>query len=240
MPQTPAQTIKGIVFDKDGTLFDFHRTWVAAAGEAAILASGGDRELAEVLLAAGGLDFSTGRFLPDSVIAAGHSRELAELWVDLGAVLPRQLLHARIEETFNRLALANASPVTDLVELFSFLRNKGLLAGIATNDSHAGAVAAVEEFNLKELVCFVAGYDSGFGPKPGPGMVWAFCRAAGLSPEMVAVVGDSEHDMLMGRLAGAGLLVGVLTGAGTRQSLRNSAHLIIEDVSCLKDLIVKS
>jgi phosphoglycolate phosphatase len=240
MFQAPAQSIKGIVFDKDGTLFDFHKTWIAAAQEAAALASGGDRELAEVLLAAGGLDFSTGRFVPDSIIAAGHARELAELWVDLGAVKSVQILNSQIDELFNRLGLVNASPVTDLRMLFSFLRDKGILTGIATNDSQAGAVAAVEEFKLKDLVCFVAGYDSGFGPKPGPGMIRAFCRTAGLSPEEVAVVGDSEHDMLMGRLAGAGLLVGVLTGAGTRQSLRNSAHLIIEDISCLKDLIVKS
>jgi phosphoglycolate phosphatase len=238
--QTTPHAIKGVLFDKDGTLFDFHKTWIAAVQEAASIASGGDRALSEVLLAAGGLDFSTGKFLPDSVIAAGHSRELVELWVDLGAVLPRQLLHTRIEEIFNRLSLANASPVTDLVTLFSFFRDKGIFSGIATNDSQAGAVAAVEEFKLKDLVCFVAGYDSGFGPKPGPGMVRAFCRTTGLPPEKVAVVGDSEHDMLMGRLAGAGLLVGVLTGAGTRQSLGSSAHLIIEDISCLMELIDKS
>lgn len=240
MPPTRAQTIKGIVFDKDGTLFDFHKTWTFAAQEAASLASGGDRKLAEIFLAAGGYDFSTGRFLPESVIAAGHARELAELWVALGALLPRKTLQAGIDEVFYRLSLANASPVTDLKVLFSFFRDRGIFAGIATNDSQAGAVAVVEEFKLKDLVCFVAGYDSGFGPKPGPGMVRAFCRTTGLPPEKVAVVGDSEHDMLMGRLAGAGLLVGVLTGAGTRKSLGNSAHLIIEDISCLKDLMVKS
>ena len=240
MPHTSAQNIKGIVFDKDGTLFDFHKTWIAAAREAAFLASGRDRIQADLFLAAGGLDYSTGRFLPDSVIAAGHTGELADLWADLGAVLPRHVLHARIEEVFNRLSVANASPVTDMVELFSFFRDNGILTGIATNDSCAGAVAAVEKFHLKDLVSFVAGYDSGFGPKPGPGMVRAFCRSAGLAPEKVAVVGDSEHDMLMGRLAGAGLLVGVLTGAGTRHSLGKSAHLIVEDISCLKGLIAKS
>ena len=239
MSRTIPQAIKGILFDKDGTLFDFHKTWIAAAREAAFLASGRDRARADLFLAAGGLDFSTDRFLPDSVIAAGHTGELAELWADLGAVLPRHILHARLEEVFNRLSVVNASPVTDLVELFSFLKDKGILTGIATNDSYAGAVAAVEKFNLKDLVSFVAGYDSGFGPKPGPGMVRAFCRSAGLSPQKVAVVGDNEHDMLMGRLAGAGLLVGVLTGAGTRQSLRNSAHLIIEDIGCLTDLMVQ-
>ncbi|MFP4084459.1 MAG: HAD family hydrolase [Desulfonatronovibrio sp.] len=237
MSQTPPQSVLGILFDKDGTLFDFHKTWIPVVREAAAYASGGNKELADLLLAAGGFDFATGRFMPDSVIAAGHARELAELWVNLGAVKSLQILNSRIDELFNRLGLMNASPVTDLAELFSFFRDMGIAAGIATNDSAAGARATVKKFGLTSLVCFVAGYDSGCGPKPGPGMVRAFCRTTGLDPEKVAVVGDSGHDMTMGRLAGAGLLVGVLTGAGTRESLQNSAHLIIEDIRCLKDLI---
>lgn len=237
MSHAPLQGIHGILFDKDGTLFDFHKTWMSVVMEAAAYASGGDKDLADQLLAAGGLDLATGRFMPDSVIAAGHARELAELWVNLGAVKSLQILNSRIDDLFNRLGLVNASPVTDLVKLFSFFRDEGFATGIATNDSAAGARATVKKFGLTSLVCFVAGYDSGFGPKPGPGMVRAFCRATGLDPQNVAVVGDSEHDMTMGRLAGAGLLVGVLTGAGTRESLQGSTHLIIEDIQCLKVLI---
>lgn len=240
LSEASIQTIRGILFDKDGTLFDFHRTWLPVVREAAIFASGGDTVLANVLLTGGGLDFSTGRFLPDSIIAAGHAGELAECWVHLGAVRSQSILHERIDYVFSRLGLAHAVPVTDLKRHFTFLKNRGLLAGVASNDSEAAVISTVEQFGLSDLVCFLAGYNSGYGPKPGPGMVRAFCRVTGLSPEEVAVVGDSEHDMLMGRRAGAGLLVGVLTGAGTRQSLRDSAHLIIEDVSCLKDLIVKS
>jgi phosphoglycolate phosphatase-like HAD superfamily hydrolase len=44
----------------------------------------------------------------------------------------------------------------------------------------------------------------------------------------VAVVGDTPLDLIAGKRAGAGLLVGVLTGAGDRQALRaaGASHVI--------------
>ena len=237
MQEQTLSSIKGILFDKDGTLFHFTRTWLPVVLDAADFAAGGDKGLADVLLSAGGLDLEKGCFLPDSLIAAGYSRELAEFWKDLGAVKTTGVLHEYIDDVFNRLGLSNAVPVTDLKRHFRFLKENGLMIGIATNDSEAGARATVEAFGLAPMVSFVAGYDSGFGPKPGPGMAQAFCRLTGLDPENVVVVGDSEHDMTMARRAKAGMRIGVLTGAGTRESLRKSADLIIDDIICLEALI---
>jgi phosphoglycolate phosphatase len=230
------QTIKGILFDKDGTLFDFHRTWLPVVTAVADFASGGDKDLARKLLSAGGLDLHSGCFLPDSLVASGHADELAGFWFELGAVKSRQILREHMDDAFSRLGLANAVPVTDLERHFTFHKNNGLALGIATNDSENAVRATVKQFGLSRLVCFMAGYDSGFGPKPGPGMVLAFCEASGLSPRQVAVVGDSNHDMIMGRLAGAGLKIGVLTGSGTKHSLSETADFIIRDISCLEEI----
>ncbi|MCH8036364.1 MAG: HAD family hydrolase, partial [Proteobacteria bacterium] len=49
-------TIKGILFDKDGTLLDYAATWMKANRVAALAAAGGDRALGERLLIAGGYD----------------------------------------------------------------------------------------------------------------------------------------------------------------------------------------
>ena len=57
---------------------------------------------------------------------------------------------------------------------------------------------------------FRAGCDSGHGAKPEPGMGLAFAKAAGLDPADCAIIGDSIHDLEMGRRAGFGLRVGVL------------------------------
>ncbi len=72
--------IKGILFDKDGTLVDFNATWSAVADFMAMEAVGGDRPAADELLTVAGYDFGAGRFKADSIFAAGTNRDVVELW----------------------------------------------------------------------------------------------------------------------------------------------------------------
>ena len=54
--------IRGILFDKDGTLVDFQKTWFAIGDRLALEAAGGARARADELMAAAGYDFSARRF----------------------------------------------------------------------------------------------------------------------------------------------------------------------------------
>src|SRR3546814_8229553 len=63
---------------------------------------------------------------------------------------------------------------------------------------------------------------------------------AGLDPAAVAVVGDSRHDLEMGRRAGCGLLVGVLTGTSSRDDLAPHAHHVIDSIAELEALLDRS
>jgi len=58
-----ANKIKGIVFDKDGTLLDFHATWVPRARAAAKAVANGDPGLTSIMLQAAGYDNKTQRVL---------------------------------------------------------------------------------------------------------------------------------------------------------------------------------
>jgi phosphoglycolate phosphatase len=64
-------------------------------------------------------------------------------------------------------------------------------------------------------------------------MVHAFCGACGLSPNEVAVIGDNLHDMEMGRDAGAGLVIGVLSGNSRREDFGTIADAVLESVADL-------
>jgi phosphoglycolate phosphatase len=86
-------------------------------------------------------------------------------------------------------------------------------------------------------VDYVAGYDSGFGTKPEPGMVLGFCAATGLDPTEIAVVGDNNHDLHMGRNAKAGVTVAVLTGTGSRESLAAASDYCLNDITELEGLL---
>src|SRR5690606_16258353 len=73
-------TIRGILFDKDGTLLDYHATWMPLNERVALEAAGGDADRAHALLVAGGLSPDTGRVRSGTVLAAGTNAEIAAFW----------------------------------------------------------------------------------------------------------------------------------------------------------------
>ena len=229
-----APAIRGVLFDKDGTLIDFLATWSPAYEQAAHDTARGDAALAERLLTLGGRDPVTKRFRPDSPLAAGTNAEIGKLWAVIAGHADHAALTAKLDKFFREHAVANARPVTDLVNLFGRLRGHGLRLGLATMDSSAAAEAQLKSFGVRRLMDFVCGYDSGFGHKPGPGMVEGFCRTVGLPARSIAVVGDSPHDLDMARSAGAGLAVGVLTGVSPREMLSLHADLVLESIADLE------
>ncbi len=230
----PRPAIRGVLFDKDGTLIDFFQTWAPAYEAAARRLAGGDAALAERLLTIGGRDPATGRFKPDSPLASGTNAEITRIWAEAIGHGDVEGLNKALNLFFNDHALNNARPVTDLVDLFGRLKSHGLRLGLATMDSAAAAEAQLLAFGVRPLMDFVCGYDSGFGCKPEPGMVEAFCRSANLEPTEIAVVGDSPHDLDMARTAGAGLAVGVLTGVSPREVLMLHADLVLESIAELE------
>lgn len=226
--------IRAILFDKDGTLFDFHRTWMPGYRTIAAELSRGDTALATRLLAATGLDPDTGKLDPTSALAAGSNAEIAVLWSAVADVGAAEVIAERLDSWFGAPGAVVPVPVTDLAALLGRLKTRGLKLGVATMDSHAAAIRSANEFAFHDHLDFIAGYDSGHGHKPGPGMMTAFCASVGIEPRRVAVVGDTPHDMGMARSGGAGLAIGVLTGASPRYELEALADHILESIGHLE------
>jgi len=103
--------IKGILFDKDGTLVDFHATWFAIGEMMALRAAGGDRARARQLLADAGYDFAAGRFKADSVFAAGTNADIVALWYPHAEKAERDAVVAVFDTEAADAAAARAVPV---------------------------------------------------------------------------------------------------------------------------------
>jgi len=228
--------IKGILFDKDGTLLDYDASWAPVNRQLALMAADGDAVLAEQLLSACGMDPESGYVVPDSLLAAGNAREIAEGLAQAGSPFPVEHLTVELDTIFANAA-ALSVPVTDLSALFTRLKARGLKLGIASSDNERSIRAIVSRFGLEAHVDYVAGYDTGFGCKPEPGMVHGFCDTTGLAPHEVAVVGDNNHDLMMGRNAGAGLAVAVLTGTGSRLTLEAGSDYCLNDITELERIL---
>lgn len=229
---------RGILFDKDGTLIDFHHTWMPAYRQAvAMVARAAGRPGIEArLLELGGYSAETDRCSPSSPLAAGTTPEIAALWArETG--LEETWLKARLEQLFNADAPAFATPVKDLHAVLGRLEARGLTLGVATMDSRVSADATLSRLGIDKHFSFICGYDSGHGHKPGRGMVDAFCAHAGLAPGEIVLVGDTPHDLHMGRAAAVGKVVGVLTGSSTAEQLESLCDAIIPGIAELENLL---
>ncbi|MDA7981970.1 MAG: HAD family hydrolase [Alphaproteobacteria bacterium] len=228
--------IRGVLFDKDGTLMDYERSWGVVNREAARVVSRGDAGLERRLLEAGGVDLSCDVTRMDSAFASGSTLDVARAFMAAGLEADESALVDELNGLFSGV-LETAVAVTDLREFFGELRGLGLCLGVASNDSAAGVASFLEKFGVSGLVDFAIGYDSGYGQKPGVGMLRGFCGAVGLDAGEVAMVGDTFHDMEMGRVGGVGLRVGVLTGTGTADELGEISDICLSDVSELTKIL---
>ncbi len=218
--------IKGLLFDKDGTLFDFHASWGPwLAGFIAELTHGKPHQarLAEAL----GFDLSTQRFLPASVFVHDTLEEILDVMLPH---IPDWNRADMKEFAILETEKVPQTPIVPLVDLLEKFRLGGLVLGVATNDNEAPAIAQLKTAGIAQLFDFIAGYDSGFGGKPATGMQIAFCTKLGLDAKSVAMVGDSLHDMVSGRDAGM-MTIGVLTGTTARADLEGVADVVLEDIS---------
>lgn len=234
MPADPG-TIKGILFDKDGTLIRYDESWSDVNRNLALIAARGDGAFAHRLLVACGMDAQSGRILPDSLLAAGNTVQIAAGLVGAGADFAVEALTRELDALFTA-ATGSAVPVTDLKPFMSGLRAQGYRLGIASSDNENSIRDTVRRFGFMDEIDFIAGYDSGYGVKPEPGMVLAFCAAVGLQPRQVAVVGDNNHDLHMAANAQAGLKIGVLSGTGSRESLAD-ADVCLMDITGIPALL---
>jgi phosphoglycolate phosphatase len=222
--------VRGIVFDKDGTLFDFQTTWAAVTGRMLAVLAGGDVGLEARLADAAGYDLGARKLLPGSVIVAATVVESADVLI---SAMPRGTDRGRVIDIMLRLAeTAPQVEAVPLVPFFDGLRARGLALGVATNDGEAPARVHLDRAGVLGHVNFLAGYDSGHGAKPAPGQLRAFCAATGLPPEAVLMVGDSLHDLTAGRAAGM-RTVGVLTGLASAADLAGEATVVLDHIGHL-------
>lgn len=232
---------KGIVFDKDGTLIDFHSTWLPVYQYAALEFTDNDSQKAQELLECHGYDHAVCRFIGGSLLAAGNNHEIAKAWAEhlpgVDDEIKLEALSLRLNQIFQQQGALNSTPVDGLQITLRTLNQIGLKLGVATSDSYQGIHNTLQSFDVLSEFEFLCGYDSGHGTKPDAGMVLAFCEAMSLAPAEVIVVGDNSHDIEMGRNAQVGLCVGVLTGASTRDELEVLADVVVEDISGLIGLI---
>jgi phosphoglycolate phosphatase len=229
-------SINAILFDKDGTLIDFDLTWGPATYAVMHALAKGDEGALRRQAQALHFSLETRRFLLTSPLIAGSSASYGSLWGESLGRFDHDALRREIDALTAVESLRSLSPIGRPRELFMELKARGLRLGLATNDSEASARRQVDALGLADHLDFIAGYDSGYGGKPAPGMALAFAERVRVPPHEVAMVGDTLHDLRSARAAGA-LAVAVLTGPAAIGNLAVEADYVLDDIGGLLALL---
>lgn len=229
--------IRGVLFDKDGTLIEMDGLWVPVIKEMVAEQFGaGPQEVARRLEPAG-YDVATDTFLAGSVLAAGTTQQLvAVLWPELNeAAVQRKakiLSEALVHKSTNRV-----KALMPLHNVFDELHELGMRLGIATNDSEGSALSHVAHLGIEHYFVDVIGFDGVDVPKPSGQMIARFAEKTGLKPSEIAMVGDNTHDLEEARNGGAGLAIGVLSGNASHEDIAHLADHVLESVAKLPALL---
>ena len=233
----PLDGIDLVVFDKDGTLLDFHAMWGSWAIELGKRLDGATRRpVAGDVYATIGFDPTSGRVRSGAPLAVGTIGEIQEV---IAAVIRRWCpsvgaARQAVETAwFMPDPAASAIPLADLPSLFGALRAKGQVIAVATTDDRSPTDASLRALGVRDLISALACGDDGIGVKPDPGMLLGICETVRVPPERTAVIGDTLADMRMARNAGAARAIGVLTGIDDADALASVADLVLPSIADL-------
>ena len=139
----------------------------------------------------------------------------------LGEEDAAQAANAAFEEHYaGAVAAGEISPMPGAVELFAACRAAGLRVCLSTGFAPVTRDAIIDALGWGSLVdLFLSPADAGRG-RPWPDMpLTALLRLGGDAVSSLVVAGDTPADVECGLRAGAGLVVGVLSGDSARADL---------------------
>ena len=232
--------VRLMIFDKDGTLFDFHHmwgTWSARLLQLAVAGRDDEERLYQVLCESLGYDTHTDRVLHDSPLSVAPT---ADLPLTIATVLygqgfgwaeAKKLADLALERRGTEIDLAaSVRTIGDVAGFFRRLRQAGIRIAVVTTDERLITEPMLELGGIADMVDFIACSDDGLSIKPAPDAVLAACKHTGIAPLETIVVGDNTADMQMGRHAGVRLCVGVLSGVAGVGDLDSYADVVLDSI----------
>lgn len=180
-----------------------------------------------------------GREEADRVVAETMGRSKIEVFTTIfgsGA--------ARANTVFERayrasVAEGRVGALPGAAETLGRLRDAGVRVCLTTGFSAGTRDLVLDALGWRDAVDLaLCPADAGRG-RPWPDMVWlAMLRLRAAAVTDVLVAGDTPSDVRSGVAAGAGTVVGVLSGAGSATDLESAgAHRVVPDVTSLPALV---
>ena len=233
-----------VIFDKDGTLIDVNTVWIPwMESHVCELQEATGLDLADKMYEEVGFCPKKRVYSDGGLLAHATIAEIKEAFV---SVLVRegvnkekaQRLVNNCCKDFDSGGHDTLEPLGDLPAIFETLRAKGVKTAVCTTDSREGTLSALDRLGLMHMVDkIVCGDDTDTKPKPHPETALGICEDLKVCPSQTVIIGDTVADTKMGRSAGLGMTIGVLSGAGNQSFLEQEADIVLNNVDELLDTL---
>ncbi|KAL4233993.1 hypothetical protein ACF0H5_005648 [Mactra antiquata] len=139
----------------------------------------------------------------------------------------------------NHLLEANTkSSDKEAKKLFKMLKRNNVKIAVNTGDSRESTLAALDVIGLLKYVdMMVCGDDPISEPAPSPHNAHLICDEFKVSPDRAVIIGDTPADLEMGESAKIFKKIGVLSGVGDEESLKDHADYIVPSVVHVKQYL---
>ncbi|BBD90890.1 MULTISPECIES: HAD family hydrolase [Staphylococcus] len=223
-----------ILFDKDGTLIEFDKSWekigVRLVDKLLETFPVHDKEVAHRQL--GIID---DKIVPDSVMGSGSLGDMIKSFNDVTGQDTTDWTRDTSQELVDTRVPEN-NWIEGVQDVIQELRNEGYKIGIVTSDTKKGVNQFLEETQSKSLFDLIISTETHAEEKPNPKVLAPLFDAYDVSPNQVAIIGDTANDMKTAINAKLGLGIGVLTGIAKREEL-HEADVIIDSAKDVKQIL---
>jgi phosphoglycolate phosphatase-like HAD superfamily hydrolase len=230
-----------VVFDKDGTLIDFHAVWgprLVRGGKALAAKTGLGDDFVNHLYRASGYDADAGRTLGQGPLATAPLHQfsviVASVLFQHGLTWDQALALSKDHMGSAMTATPTAQEIIPrgaIGESLKRLVDAQIPAVIATTDNRLATEIMMHELRLEPLFADVRCGDDDGPVKPDIAVLNGIAYSQQLDVSELVMVGDTVSDLTMARRAGAALCVGITGGAGSPEELQPHADVLIGDIS---------
>lgn len=228
--------IKGILFDKDGTLIEFEKTWHA------IMTRFFEELSQRNIFSADDIEkmkqfcgYKKYGFIKESKVQFMTSGALIEAWLELTGKEKTPMMISAVGEILDEAAVHKSVAIALLPhthETLNYLSRKYYL-GIATADSEVSMRHSLKKSGLLNFFQYLGADNGQIQGKPNPEMAYIFCSEMGIRPDELLIVGDSINDYYFAQNAGA-VFAGITNSYGSFGEEGTIVTVLVKD---LKELV---
>lgn len=238
--------IKGILFDKDGTLIDFFSIWPTAT-----------RNVLDIFCVENGIKeeklvkskiyekigMTDDEILENAKVTFASYTQVSSDICEILKQCGYNFSIEKVKETLKTLFKKEISNIehlyktfTDNEKMLQVLKEKyNLKIGLATADDENAAKECLQKLNVLKYFDYVGGDDNVKKSKPHKDILVEFCKTNDLREEEVIVVGDTKNDMAFAKNNNA-KFIAVLSGVGKEEDFLGTADYIINSVDDILNL----